>query len=79
MGKLTNKEITEQEIELYYFYRKEGLTKGYFMRYFQKLKTSRTNSEAYQEVNEEYFNLFGEMKYSNYDSFRKILANYLKS
>ncbi|MEM9685347.1 MAG: hypothetical protein AAF934_00310 [Bacteroidota bacterium] len=53
-----------------------GSSKGFFQRYFYHLKRSRTNHEAFLKTNEEYFELFGEYKYSSLDSFRKTLQRY---
>jgi len=78
MNKLTHPEITQQEVDLYFFYRKNGISPGFFLRYFYYLKKTRTTVEAFAEANQEYFDLFGEYRYSSNQSFRNQLKNYLK-
>ena len=56
-----------------------GSSKGFFERYFYHLRKSRTNTEAFLKTNEEYFELFGEYKYSSFHSFRKVLQRYFAS
>ncbi|WP_435624484.1 hypothetical protein [Flagellimonas sp.] len=45
---------------------------GFFQYYFENLKEHRTQVECFIYVNEKYFDLFGEYRYSDYDSFRKL-------
>jgi len=47
-------------------------TQGFINRYFENLKVSKTNLEAYEKTAEEYRVAFGVEKYSGYDSFRKV-------
>ena len=47
-------------------------TEGFINRYFENLKVSKTNVEAYEKTAEEYRKAFGIDKYSGYDSFRQI-------
>ncbi len=77
MNVLSHKEITQDDINLYWYYRKNGINKAYFLRYFEKLKKSRTTIEAFHQVNDEFFDLFGEYKYSSIRSFRNSLKIYL--
>lgn len=77
MNVITHKELTQDDVDLYWYYHKNGLKKGFFERYFLKLKTARTVNEAFHEVNQEFFMLFGEEKYSCIRSFRGSLKNYL--
>ena len=78
MNTLSHKKITQDDINLYWYYRKHGINRAYFLRYFEKLKKSRTTIEAFNSVNEEFFDLFGEYKYSCVRSFRNSLKIYLR-
>jgi len=73
----THKELTQDEIDLYFFYRKEGLKSGFFKRYFHHLQKSRTTFEAFASANDEFFDLFGEKKYQSITSFRNQLKKHL--
>ena len=42
--------------------------------FFEKMRLSRTQVEAYEKVEEVHFNLFGHNKYSSLDSYR-VLRN----
>lgn len=77
MNQITHKELTQQEVDLYFFYRKNTIYEGFFLRYFYYLPKSRTSIEAFNSTNDEYFDLFGEFKYSCMRSFRKCLKDYL--
>lgn len=52
--------------------------KGFYEVYFKKLKTAKTNSEAFNQVNEDFYNLFGFYRYSDFNSF-KVMTNYYNS
>ena len=78
MNQLKHNEITQTDLDLYFFYRQNGINQGYFSRYFLHLKTSRTTIEAFNTTNEEYFELFGDYKYSCIRSFRISLKNFMK-
>jgi hypothetical protein len=59
---------------------------GFFKRYFKELgrkesgkSVHRTNLECFHYLNQIYFSLFGEEKYSTYNSFQNSYNNYLKS
>jgi len=69
--------LTQQEVDLYHFYRKNGIKNAFFLRYFQKLPGSRTTAEAFEATNDEYYALFGDYRYSAVHSFRKCLKDYL--
>ncbi len=79
MNVLSHKELTQDDLNLYWYYRKHGIHKAYFLRYFGMLKNSRTMIEAFNSVNDEYFDLFGEYKYSCIRSFRRSLKNYFRT
>lgn len=51
---------------------------GFFSEYFQECKNHNTNKEAFDFVNEEYFNLFGQYRYSDHDSFKKAVSYQFK-
>ncbi|MCG9792497.1 hypothetical protein [Flavobacterium algicola] len=55
--------------------RKLSTRKGFYDAYFEKLKTAKTNTEAFNELNEEYHKLFGHYRYSDWNSF-KVMTNY---
>lgn len=42
---------------------------GFYEYYFKQLKHHRTNIECFNSVNEAYFEIFGEYRYSDYRSF----------
>ena len=70
--------LSEFEVKMYCFYRRTGIKGGFFERYFHHQKEARTNFEAFNTTNDEFFELFGEFKYSNHSSFRVALKNHLK-
>lgn len=70
--------MTQDDIDLYWYYRKHGINNAYFLRYFEKLPKSRTTIEAFNHVNDEFFDLFGEYKYSCIRSFRNSLKRHLE-
>ncbi|WP_405329505.1 hypothetical protein [Leeuwenhoekiella sp. LLG6367-2.1] len=75
-------EMQRQSAELrsqYELARTIGTREGFFQRYFKLLPTSRTQVEAFNQVNEEYLEIFGETKYQEYNSFRNCCSRYLKS
>lgn len=42
---------------------------GFYKYYFSQLKHHETNTDCFNAVNELYFDLFGEYRYSNYKVF----------
>lgn len=77
MNALIHKELTQDDIDMYFYYRRKGIHTGFFEQYFIALKKTRTTFEAFSNVNDEYFELFGEYKYSCMHSFRVQLKKYL--
>lgn len=77
MNQISHKELTQDDVDLYFFYRKHGINDGFFHRYFHHLKGSETTVEAFRTTNMEYFDLFGEAKYSTINSFRNQLKKYI--
>ena len=45
---------------------------GFYNYFFEMLKTSKTNLEAFNRANDQYFEFFGEYKYSCYRSFSNV-------
>lgn len=73
----------QQQVELM---RTLATRSGFFKYYFKELgkkengkPVHNTNVECFNHVNETYFQLFREEKYSNYNSFRRSYDHYLKS
>lgn len=58
--------------------RKLSTVKGFYDEYFIKLRTAKSNTEAFNQVNEEYYSLFGHYRYSDWNSF-KVMTNYYKN
>jgi len=48
---------------------------GFYAEYFKQLKTAKSNKEAFDIVNNEYNELFGSYRYSDYNSFM-VMTNY---
>lgn len=46
-----------------------GFTKAYFF----ELKTAKTYTEAFEKVNDEYYELFGQYRFSSWNSFRNAI------
>lgn len=76
MNIIKHEKLTQEDVELYFFYRINGVKQAYFERYFYYLPISVTMAEAFDRVNQEYFELFGEYKYSCIRSFRAALINH---
>jgi hypothetical protein len=51
---------------------------GFFKIYFQECKNAKTNQEAFNTVNDLYFNLFGRYRYIDYASFKNVTNYYHK-
>jgi len=77
MNVFEHKELTQDDIDMYFFYRKNGINAGLFERYHRYLIKANTYVDAFNLANEEFFTLFGEYRYSTYDSFRKLYKKYL--
>lgn len=58
--------------------KKIATTDGFYRYYFSLLPIFNTNIEAFNQVNEMYYNFFKEYKYSSYDSFRRQIKIYIK-
>lgn len=64
--------LEKQVIEM----RKLSTRKGFYEQYFKELKTARTNTEAFNNINERYHSLFGNYRYSDWNSFKKMTNYY---
>ena len=51
--------------------RQLGTATGFYEYYFKQLKYHRTNIECFNTVNDLYFDLYGEYRYSSYYSFAR--------
>lgn len=76
------KEIQEQ-VDLM---RKLGTRDGFFKHYFKELGVTvdgipkhRTNFECFNAINEIYYDLYGEYRYSDYASFYRSYSYFIKS
>lgn len=56
--------------------RKLSTRKGFYNEYFNQLKLAKTNIEAFNFVNEKYHQLFGQYRYSDWNSFKKMTNYY---
>lgn len=52
-------------------------TEGFMLRYEQLCRSSPTYFAAYQATEQEHINLFGQPRFSGYESFRNSFKNYL--
>ena len=52
---------------------------GFYDYYFQMCKLSETNEISFNKVNNVYFNLFGEYRYKDFNSFHISVNFYSKS
>lgn len=51
-------------------------TSGFYEMYFKELKTAKSNIEAFNNVNEKYYELFNKYRYSDWNSFKKMTNYY---
>jgi hypothetical protein len=51
---------------------------GFYSEFFNSLKESKTHEEAFEKLNEEFFQLFGFYKYNSHDSFKHVVRYHLK-
>lgn len=73
---MLSKKVQEQQQEMELM-RQLASVSGFIQAYWNMLKESRTNVEAFNSVNDQYFGLFGDYKYNDWNSFRRAL-NYHK-
>jgi hypothetical protein len=58
--------------------RKLSTVDGFFIYYFSQCPVHKTNIEAFNTVNQKYFDLFGEFRYSDIHSFKKMIRYHTK-
>lgn len=68
-------EKQEQQIKLM---RKLATSSGFFEHYFSTLKHFKTQTECFHVVNDQFYEFFGEYKYSSYTSFKITLKKHYK-
>jgi hypothetical protein len=56
--------------------RKLSTRQGFYDEYFKALQTAKTNREAFNNINEKYYSLFNQYRYSDWDSFKKMVNYY---
>lgn len=56
--------------------RKIASRKGFYLEYYNQLKTAKTNKEAFDTINERYYELFGKHRYSDYATFKRMTNYY---
>lgn len=58
-----------------------GTTAGFYMYFFDTLGTGEfeTRKECFHNVNDLHLHVFGQEKYSDYNSFRQFIKNYRNS
>lgn len=72
MPQITDLERLQQENKVM---KQLARRQGFFDYYFAECKNHKTNHAAFDTVNELYFDLFGEYRYSDYNTF-KVATNY---
>lgn len=68
----------QEKLELY---RKLGTNVGFYNQFFDNLKNEKYKSRvaAFDAVNLQYADCFGDFKFSDYNSFRSSLRNFLNN
>lgn len=56
-----------------------GSKNGFLEAFYRKLSTANTRNDAFNAVNEEYFEIFGEYRFTNYNSFRASYRHMLRN
>lgn len=75
---MENPEVTRLKKEIRLL-RQLGTRQGFFQYYFEELPEHSTNVECFNAVNDKYFELFGEWRYTDYNSFRKQANHFNKN
>ena len=65
----TDSQIIKEQQEQMKIMRKLATSQGFYEYYFSQLPKHKTNTDCFDDVNDLYFTLFGEYKYSSYASF----------
>lgn len=58
--------------------RKLSTFNGFYNEFFKTLKECKTREEAFEKLNDEFYELFGIFKYKDYQSFKQIVRYHLK-
>lgn len=53
--------------------RQLSTVEGFSFYYYTNCKNHSTNKEAFNFVNDQYYELFGEYRYSDFHSFKRVL------
>jgi len=53
--------------------KKLATNSGFYTYYFEMLPKCKTFTEAFNMANDEYYELFGQYKYSSYNSFQNAM------
>lgn len=64
--------------EKYILAQKLGTSKGFYLYYFEQLKHFQNQTKCFNTINLLHHKIFGEYKYTDYDSFRNVLKYQLK-
>lgn len=75
---IEQKKIIEKQKEQIVLMRKLATTEGFFQHYFSILKQFDSQPQCFNHVNDLYFDLFNEYRYSCYNSFRNTLKRIYK-
>ena len=68
----------QTDAKKYILAQKLGTRKGFFLFYFDQLPKFNTQTDCFNAVNMLHYEIFGEEKYSSYDSFRRRVLEILK-
>lgn len=78
---MPNQTNQEQILEItadFNFLKAAATTEGFFKLYFEALPKHRTQVECFNAINERYYDLVGEYKFSEYRSFMNSVRLILK-
>ena len=75
---MTLEQQLQQAQEKLEMIRKLGTASGFINEYLQRLKDFETNIETFNAVNEQYRQLVGRFRYSDYNSFQVIMRRHLR-
>lgn len=56
-----------------------GTREGFYQYYFKQINKYKSREEAFEAINEMYFTLFQEYRYTNYNSFRRAINHHTKN
>lgn len=68
----------KSDAEKYQLAQKLGTVKGFYQYYFDMLPVIQNQTKTFEAVNLLHYKIFGEEKYSSYDSFRQRMLHHLK-